>query len=124
MTRAALRRWFWVHKWTSLVCTAFLLVVCIIGMPLVVRDEISNWLDDGLPYASVPTGTPNVSLDRLADISRQMYPGQIIISGEQAAVRMSFIARYLAKARYFAEHMTGADQLELRAQAGFLEAQK
>jgi uncharacterized iron-regulated membrane protein len=80
MTRAALRRWFWVHKWTSLVCTAFLLVVCITGMPLVVRDEISNWLDDGLPYASVPTGTPNVSLDRLADISRQMYPGQIIIS--------------------------------------------
>jgi uncharacterized iron-regulated membrane protein len=80
MTRAALRRWFWVHKWTSLVCTAFLLVVCITGLPLVVRDEISNWLDDGLPYASVPAGTPNVSLDRLADVSRQMYPGQIIIS--------------------------------------------
>lgn len=61
-------------------CTVFLLVICITGMPLVLRDEISNLLDDGLPYASAPDGTPNASLDHLAQISRQMYPGQIVIS--------------------------------------------
>ena len=33
-------------------------------------------------------------------------------SGEQAAVRTRFIGRYLAKAGYFAEHLTDADQLE------------
>jgi uncharacterized iron-regulated membrane protein len=75
-----LRRWFWLHKWSSLVCTAFLLVICITGLPLVFRDEIGDLLDDSLPYASVPDGTPNISLDLIAATSRRMYPGQIILS--------------------------------------------
>jgi uncharacterized iron-regulated membrane protein len=79
MTRNALRKWFWVHKWTSLVCTAFLLLICITGLPLVFRDEISDLLDDGLPYASVPAGTPNVSIDGLIETSRQMYPGETVL---------------------------------------------
>jgi len=80
MTRRALRRWFWLHKWTSLVCTVFLLVICLSGLPLVFREEIGDLLNDGLPYATVEPGTPNVSLDRLASQSRQMYPGETIIS--------------------------------------------
>ncbi|MDB5654623.1 MAG: hypothetical protein JWQ94_2236 [Tardiphaga sp.] len=79
MTRRKLRKWFWVHKWTSLVCTAFLLLICITGLPLVFHDEIDDLLDNGQPYASVPTGTPNVSLDRVVDISRQMYPRETIL---------------------------------------------
>ncbi|WP_213774029.1 PepSY-associated TM helix domain-containing protein [Bradyrhizobium sp. dw_78] len=80
MTRVTFRKWFWVHKWSSLVCTAFLLLICVTGLPLVFNDEIGDWLDDGLPYASVPAGTPNTSLDHVAALSRQMYPGQIIVS--------------------------------------------
>jgi uncharacterized iron-regulated membrane protein len=80
MTRSALRRWFWVHKWSSLVCTVFLLVLCITGAPLVFKDELSDLFDDGLLYASVPDGTPNISIDRLADTARSMYPGEQIIS--------------------------------------------
>ncbi|MFT4117903.1 PepSY-associated TM helix domain-containing protein [Bradyrhizobium sp.] len=78
MTRATFRRWFWVHKWVSLVCTLFLLVICITGLPLVFKDEIDDWLDDGLPYANLPADAPNADLDHIAAISRQMYPGQII----------------------------------------------
>jgi uncharacterized iron-regulated membrane protein len=80
VTRKTLRRWFWVHKWTSLVCTLFLLVICVTGLPLVFRDELGDLLDDSLPYASVPDGTPSVSLDHLVATSRQMYPGQIVLS--------------------------------------------
>jgi uncharacterized iron-regulated membrane protein len=80
MTRAALRRWFWVHKWASLACTAFLLLICVTGLPLVFRDEISGWLDDSLPYAVVPDGTPTISLDHIAAMARQMYPGEEILS--------------------------------------------
>jgi uncharacterized iron-regulated membrane protein len=69
-----------VHKWSSLVCTAFLLVICLSGLPLVFREEIADLLDDGLPYASVPAGTPNASLDRFAELSRKMYPNDIIVS--------------------------------------------
>jgi uncharacterized iron-regulated membrane protein len=62
------------------VCTAFLLVICITGLPLVFREEIADLLDDGLPYATVAPDTANVSLDRLASLSRAMYPGETIIS--------------------------------------------
>lgn len=80
MTRAALRRWFWVHKWSSLACTLFLLVICVTGLPLVLRDELSDLLDNALPYAKVADDTPSISLDKLASVSRQMYPGEIITS--------------------------------------------
>jgi uncharacterized iron-regulated membrane protein len=79
MTRNALRKWFWVHKWTSLVCTAFLLLICVTGLPLVFRDEIGDLLDDGLPYASVPAGTPNISIDGLIETSRQLYPNDAVL---------------------------------------------
>ena len=78
MTRNAFRRWFWLHKWTSLICTAFLLVICVTGLPLIFRDEIGGWLADGPPYASVPDGAPTVSLDAIAGTARGLYPGQII----------------------------------------------
>jgi uncharacterized iron-regulated membrane protein len=78
VTRKAFRRWFWLHKWTSLICTAFLLVICVTGLPLVFRDEIGGWLDNGPAYASVPEGTPTVSLDNVAATARGLYPGQII----------------------------------------------
>lgn len=80
MTRAALRRWFWVHKWSSLVCTLFLLLLCITGLPLVLHDELSDLFDDALPYAEVPAGTPAVSLDTVVAASRQVYPGEVVTS--------------------------------------------
>lgn len=40
MTGTAIRRWYLVHKWTSIVCTAFLLMFCITGLPLIFHDEI------------------------------------------------------------------------------------
>lgn len=40
MTSGALRGWFLVHKWTSLICTAFLLMLCVTGLPLIFHDEI------------------------------------------------------------------------------------
>lgn len=78
MTRNAFRRWFWLHKWSSLVCTAFLLLICVTGLPLIFRDEIGDWLDHGPAYASVPDRTPTISLDHVTATARGMYPGQII----------------------------------------------
>jgi uncharacterized iron-regulated membrane protein len=78
VTRNAFRRWIWLHKWTSLVCTAFLLLICITGLPLIFWDEIGGWLDDGPSYEIVPENTPQVSLDSVASSARGLYPGQII----------------------------------------------
>lgn len=40
MTRSSVRAWYLVHKWTSLVCTLFLLMLCLTGLPLIFHDEI------------------------------------------------------------------------------------
>jgi uncharacterized iron-regulated membrane protein len=42
MTRNATRRWYLVHKWTSIVCTLFLLMFCITGLPLIFHHEIDE----------------------------------------------------------------------------------
>ena len=74
-----LRIWAFVHTWTSLVCTAFLLVICLTGLPLVFAQEINDWLEPH-DYAALPARTPNVSLDRLMAMARGLYPGQIVSS--------------------------------------------
>ncbi|MEZ0219783.1 MAG: PepSY-associated TM helix domain-containing protein [Tardiphaga sp.] len=79
MTRSALRKWFWIHKWTSLPCTAFLLLICVTGLPLVFHDEIDDLLDNAPPYASVPAGAPRVSIDSVVDASRKLYPGEAVL---------------------------------------------
>src|SRR6202035_2376063 len=45
---------------------------------------------------------------RMLDTIREFGEDMLGASGEQAAVRMRFIGRYLAMARYFAGHLTGA----------------
>src|SRR5260370_30024246 len=95
MARRHWRSGLWVHKSTSLVCTLFLLIICVSGLPLVLKDELEALLDGGLPYAQVPAGTPNVSLDRLAPPSRAMYPGESILSilsGDREPENVGFLA--------------------------------
>ena len=40
MGRGTIRGWTWVHRWSSLICTAFLLMLCVTGLPLIFHDEI------------------------------------------------------------------------------------
>jgi uncharacterized iron-regulated membrane protein len=75
----SLKRWYLVHKWTSLVCTAFLLLICLTGLPLVFRDEIDQWLQPH-HYVPLPADTPQVSLDRLATAAHRLYPDDVIAS--------------------------------------------
>lgn len=80
MTSRSLRRWSIVHKWTSLICTLFLLVICITGLPLVFREEVNDWLSVSLPYAETEPDTPFASLNSLTTTAMQRYPSQIITS--------------------------------------------
>ncbi|OOG48716.1 PepSY-associated TM helix domain-containing protein [Rhodanobacter sp. C01] len=75
----SLKRWYLVHKWTSLVCTAFLLLICLTGLPLIFHEEIDRWLEPH-DYVTLPKDTARASYDRLATISRRMYPDQVIAS--------------------------------------------
>ena len=44
--RRSLRRWSWVHKWSSIVCTVFMLMLCITGLPLIFHEEIDELLHE------------------------------------------------------------------------------
>ncbi|ULA66002.1 MAG: conserved membrane protein of unknown function [Nitrospira sp.] len=60
-----LRGWYLVHKWTSLICTLFLLLLCLTGLPLVFHDELAVWLGETVePPEHVTTALP-VRLDSL-----------------------------------------------------------
>lgn len=75
----SLKRWYLVHKWTSLVCTAFLLLICLTGLPLIFHEEIDRWLEPH-HYVALPKDTARASYDRLAQASHRMYPDQVIAS--------------------------------------------
>jgi uncharacterized iron-regulated membrane protein len=78
-TTSHLRRWYYIHKWTSLVCTAFLLLICLTGLPLVFHDEIDHWLQPH-HYAALPKGTPTANFDRFVAASHRLYPNELIAS--------------------------------------------
>ncbi|MGH6614537.1 PepSY-associated TM helix domain-containing protein [Sphingomonas sp.] len=42
LSQKNIRRWYLVHKWTSLVVTAFLLMFCLTGLPLIFHHEIDD----------------------------------------------------------------------------------
>lgn len=71
-----IKRRYLVHKWTSLICTIFLLNLCITGLPLIFADEIDNWLNPAEPFDSLPANTPLANLDRVVNVSHPRYPAQ------------------------------------------------
>lgn len=74
LSATAIRRWRFVHTWSSLVCTLFLLVLCLTGLPLIFQDEIGDAL--GEPHsAEVAEGTPVLPLDTLLASAQASYPG-------------------------------------------------
>ncbi|AMK26217.1 PepSY-associated TM helix domain-containing protein [Sphingobium sp. TKS] len=59
MTRDTIRVWYLVHRWTSLICTLFLLMLCATGLPLIFHDEID--LLSGEPDRVATAGAPSSS---------------------------------------------------------------
>jgi uncharacterized iron-regulated membrane protein len=73
-----LRFWHLVHKWTSLVCTVVLLLLCLTGLPLVFKEEIGIWSGTTVEPPAMPAGTPRVSVDRFVADARTRRPQEAI----------------------------------------------
>ena len=58
MSPVKIKTWYAVHKWTSLICTLFLLVICLTGLPLIFQDEINSAFREGKAPAAMPAGAP------------------------------------------------------------------
>lgn len=73
-----IKRWLFIHRWTSLICTIFLLILCLTGLPLIFGEEIDGWQNPHPAYKEVPAGTQMTNLDGIVDTTRRRYPGEII----------------------------------------------
>jgi uncharacterized iron-regulated membrane protein len=75
-----IRRWSLVHKWTSLIATVFLLVLCVTGLPLVFHQEIDNYLNPPSSMPAVPSGTQAPTLDAIVADALKRHPGDVPVS--------------------------------------------
>ena len=78
MTPRSIRVWKDVHKWTSLVCTLFLLLLCLTGLPLIFHEELDRALGATVEPDKAAADAPMVSLDRIIEIGRARRPGEAI----------------------------------------------
>nr|WP_246606381.1 PepSY-associated TM helix domain-containing protein [Sphingobium xanthum] len=82
VTSSSIRIWYLVHKWTSLICTIFLLMLCITGLPLIFHDEI-DWLTEdqvryGMPGVGSSGNAPGLlPLDAMMAKALAARPGEV-----------------------------------------------
>jgi uncharacterized iron-regulated membrane protein len=77
MTPRALRAWSWLHNWTSLVSTVFLLVLCLTGLPLVFHRQIGQWLGTEVVSPALPADAPRATLDEVMATAKSRYPAKV-----------------------------------------------
>lgn len=78
LSSQSIRRWYVVHKWTSLVCTVFLLMLCITGLPLIFYHEIDHALGNSVDPPPLSGVTTRASLDDIVDDARARKPGDAV----------------------------------------------
>lgn len=113
------KAWYLAHKWTSLACTLFMLVVCVSGLPLIFRDEIVDWLDASPSWPNVAPGTSVPSLDRLVAQTLERYSAHRIVEIDVASDSSSIIMA-LAPG-HEAPSGTSSIRLQYDARSGLLQ---
>lgn len=74
MTVKTFGTWYLVHKWTSLICTIFLLLLCLTGLPLIFSDDLAVWLGEAVEPPEQVTATTPVILESLISDARERRP--------------------------------------------------
>ena len=78
MKSTTIRRWSFIHTWTSLICTLFLLMLAITGLPLVFHHEIEHLLGDEPQFRDMPADTPQLDLQQLVQAAQAHRPGEVV----------------------------------------------
>ena len=82
MQRSTIRTWFLIHKWTSIVCTAFLLMLCVTGLPLIFHHEIDELTEEAPAYGMPGVGSSGEAaglqpLDAMLARALAARPGEV-----------------------------------------------
>lgn len=76
MKSGTIRAWAWVHKWSSIVSTAFLLMLCLTGLPLVFSHELNDLLLHK-PWTPARSDGRTLNLDQVLDVALARKPGEV-----------------------------------------------
>jgi uncharacterized iron-regulated membrane protein len=77
MSSRSIKAWTLVHKWSSLVCTIFMLLLCLTGLPLIFHHEIGHLLGTEVEAPDLPKDTPRASLDRVMEVAQALHPAKV-----------------------------------------------
>jgi uncharacterized iron-regulated membrane protein len=78
MKSQTVRRWSFIHTWTSLICTVFLLMLAITGLPLIFSHEIDHALGNSPEFKEMPANTPHLNLQQLVEAAEAHRPGEVL----------------------------------------------
>jgi uncharacterized iron-regulated membrane protein len=70
--------WSIVHRWTSLISTIFLLLLCLTGLPLIFHHEIDQLLGYAPRPDAVPAGGQKSTVDQIARAALANDPGKVL----------------------------------------------
>ena len=76
MSVRSMKVWSWLHTWTSLICTLFMLLLCLTGLPLIFHHEIGHLVGTEIEAPEMPENAPHISLDKVMQIGEARHPGQ------------------------------------------------
>ena len=78
MKATTIRRWSQVHTWTSLICTLFLLLLALTGLPLIFHHELEHLLGEAPELRELPAETPHLGLQQLVEAAERHRPGEVV----------------------------------------------
>ncbi|EJT84441.1 PepSY-associated TM helix domain-containing protein [Pseudomonas putida S11] len=78
MKSPTIRRWSVIHTWSSLVCTLFLLLLAVTGLPLIFHHELEHLLGDAPELREMAADTPHLDLQQLVIKAEQHRPGEVM----------------------------------------------
>jgi uncharacterized iron-regulated membrane protein len=76
MRAKTIKTWHLVHKWTSLVCTLFLLMLCITGLPIIFYEEIDHASGNVPDLPALQGNASPVGTDAIVATAQRLYPGE------------------------------------------------
>ena len=85
LSAPALRAWSWLHKWSSLVCTLFMLLLCLTGLPLIFEHEIAHALGTEIEAPPASGDGRRADLDAVLAAAHRRYPERIVQFASQPA---------------------------------------
>ncbi|WP_171096288.1 PepSY-associated TM helix domain-containing protein [Usitatibacter rugosus] len=78
MSPRALRITTWLHKWSSLVCTVFMLLLCLTGLPLIFHHEIGHLTGTEVEAPPMAAGTPHKPLEEILAAGHARHPQRVV----------------------------------------------